>query len=82
MAPGNKTSTLDLSYLAVILLLAYLLTSAPKYVRQFRESHNNIKIERSYPFREVLKIGKAYTIDPYIRAFNSLRPAETPIASR
>lgn len=67
----------DFSYLAVLLLLAYFLSSAPKYVRTFREHHIDIKIEKVPPFKQVLKFGKYYTIDPYIRIWNRLTPSST-----
>ena len=69
--------TTELSYLAVLLLLAYFLSSAPKYVRDFREHHNDIKMESVSPIRQMLKIGKYYTIDPYIRTWNRLTPPST-----
>ncbi len=64
----------DLSYLAVLLLLAYVLSSAPRYFREFRKNHEDIKIEKVSPIRQVLKIGKYYTVDPYIRVWNRLSP--------
>ena len=70
----SQTGT-ELSYLAVLLLLAYVLSSAPRYVRQFRQNHEDIKIEKVSPVKQVLKIGKYYTIDPYIRAWNRLTPS-------
>jgi len=73
----SQQSTTDLSYIAVLLLLAYFLSSAPKYVRQFREHHNELKIERISPIKQVLKIGKYYTIDPYIRTWNRLTPSSS-----
>lgn len=72
MATNNQTSKLDFSYLAVVLLLAYVMTSGPKYLKKFRETHEDIKIEIN-PFQQVLKIGKAYTLDHYLRAFNAVK---------
>ena len=72
----NHTGT-DLSYLAVLLLLAYVMSSAPRYFREFRQNHKEIKIEKVSPLHQVLKIGKYYTIDPYIRAWNRLSPTAT-----
>jgi hypothetical protein len=73
MATNHQTSKLDFSYLAVILLLAYVLASAPKFVRQIRQEGTEIKLEKVNPFKDAWKIGKAYTIDPYLRAFNAIR---------
>ena len=70
----NHTGT-ELSYLAVLLLLAYVLSSAPRYLREFRQNHHDIKIEKVSPLQQVMKIGKYYTVDPYIRAWNRLSPA-------
>jgi len=75
MAINNTTSTFDFSYLAVLLLLAYVMSSAPKYLKQFNETHEKIRIEQVNPIKQALKIGKAYTIDPYLRAFNKVRTA-------
>ena len=74
----HQTST-ELSYIAVLLLLAYVLSSAPRYLREFRQNHQEIKIEKASPFQQVLKIGKYYTIDPYIRVWNHVSP--TPSAT-
>jgi len=70
----NHTGT-ELSYLAVLLLLAYVMSSAPRYLREFRQNHQEIKIEKVSPLQQVLKIGKYYTIDPYIRVWHRLAPA-------
>ncbi len=72
----NHTGT-ELSYLAVLLLLAYVMSSAPKYLREFRQNHREIKIEKVTPLQQVLKMGKYYTVDPYIRAWNRLSPASS-----
>lgn len=68
---------MELSYLAVLLLLAYVLSSAPRYMRNFRQNHHDIKIEKISPIQQVLKLGKYYTIDPYIRVWHHLTPAAT-----
>jgi hypothetical protein len=70
----HQTGT-ELSYLAVLLLLAYVMSSAPRYLREFRQNHQEIKIEKASPIQQVIKIGKYYTIDPYIRAWNHMNPA-------
>ena len=77
MSPNTQHSAIDFSYLAVLLLLAYVMSSAPKYFRQFRENHQDIKIEKISPFKQVLQIGKYYTIDPYVRVWNQLNPVKT-----
>lgn len=69
-----QTTSLDFSYLAVLLLLAYVLSSAPRYVRQMRDNKGDIKIEKVSPIKEVLKMGKYYGVDPYLRAWNRLAP--------
>jgi len=53
------------------------MSSAPKYIQQFRENHEDIKIENVSPLQHVLKIGKHYTIDPYIRSWKKLSPGLT-----
>ena len=77
MSHTTQTPALDLSYLAVLLLLAYVMSSAPKYIRNFREEHNDIKIEKMAPIKQVLKLGKYYAIDPYLRAWNKLAPVKS-----
>ena len=69
-----KAASVDFSYVAVLLLLAYVLSSAPRYVRNFRENTQDIKIEKVSPLKEVLKLGKYYGVDPYLRAWNRLVP--------
>ena len=77
MSPNTQHSAIDFSYLAVLLLLAYVMSSAPKYWRQFRENHQDNKIEKVSPIKQVLQIGKYYTIDPYMRVWNQLNPTKT-----
>ena len=81
MSYNTQNAGADFSYIAVLLLLAYVMSSAPKYFRQFRENHENIKIEKVSPIKQVIKIGKYYTIDPYLKAWNKLtaEPNTTPI---
>ena len=76
MQHTNTRAGIDFSYLAVLLLLAYVMSSAPKYIRQFKENHSDIKIEKVSPIREVLKIGKYYGVDPYLKAWNQLVPGK------
>lgn len=71
---SNHTGT-ELSYLTVLLLLAYVMSSAPRYLRDFRQNHKEIRIEKMSPLQQVMKLGKYYTIDPYIRVWNRLSPA-------
>lgn len=70
-----QTASIDFSYLAVLLLLAYVLASGPKYVRQLKSDTSDIKIEKVSPVKEVLKLGKYYGIDPYVRAWSRLSPS-------
>jgi len=77
MSYHTQHSGIEFSYLAVLLLLAYVMSSAPKYVRKFRENHEDIKIEKTSPIQQVLKIGKYYTIDPYIRTWKRLSPGSS-----
>ena len=71
-----QTTSVDFSYIAVLLLLAYVLSSAPRYVRNFRENTQDIKIEKVSPIKKVLKLGKYYGVDPYLRAWNNLIPGD------
>lgn len=75
MSHDTNTSVLSYSYLAVLLLLAYVLASAPRYVRTFKENHNHIKIEKPAPLRQLMKYTKYYGIDPYVRVWNRLTPS-------
>jgi hypothetical protein len=77
MSYNTQQTGTDLSYLAVLLLLAYVMSSAPKYYREFRQNHREIKIESVSPIQQVLKIGKYYTVDPYIRVWNRLAPSSS-----
>lgn len=69
-----QNSDYNLSYIAVLLLLAYFLSSAPRYVRQVKENFHGQKTEKVSPVRGVLKLGKYYGVDPYKRAWNRLVP--------
>ena len=75
MSHNTDHTGTQFSYLAVLLFLAYVMSSAPRYLREFRQNHQEIKIEKVTPLQQVLKIGKYYTVDPYIRAWNRLSPA-------
>jgi hypothetical protein len=48
------------------------MSSAPRYIRNFHENHNDIKIEKVSPVKQVLKYTKFYAVDPYLKAFNQL----------
>jgi hypothetical protein len=78
MQHTNTTAGIEFSYLAVLLLLAYVMSSAPRYVRQFKERKSDIKIERVSPIKEVLKLSKYYAVDPYLKAWNQLVPKKDP----
>jgi hypothetical protein len=75
MSYNTHQASTDLSYITVLLLLAYVMSSAPRYLREFRQNHQEIKIEKASSLKQVLKIGKYYTVDPYIRVWNRLSPA-------
>lgn len=72
MSHHSHQPAADFSYFAVLLLLAYVLSSAPRYVRDFRQFHHEINIEKASPLQKVLKAGRFYTIDPYIRVWNRI----------
>ncbi|HUQ66269.1 MAG TPA: hypothetical protein VM101_08945 [Flavitalea sp.] len=72
MSYNTQHSSTDFSYLVVLLLLAYVMNSAPKYIRQFRQTHENIKIQTPIPIKQVLKMGQYYTITPYVQAWVKL----------
>ena len=80
MSYNTNHAGTELSYLAVLLLLAYVMSSAPRYLREFRQNHKEIKIEKVSPLQQVLKIAKYYTIDPYVRAWNKVSPS--PLVNR
>lgn len=75
MSHDTNTSVLSYSYLAVLLLLAYVLASAPRYVRTFKQNHNHIRIENPAPLRQLINYTKYYGIDPYVRVLKQLTPS-------
>jgi hypothetical protein len=82
MSHDTNTSVLSYSYLFVLLLIAYVMASAPRYVRTFKEHHNNLKLEKVSPLRQVIRFTKYYSVDPYLKAWKSLQPKQEGLASR
>ena len=71
----------DTGYLAIVLLLAYVLSSAPKFVRNLEHDKQPAKTEHKSFTRNMIKAGKS-AVQQYVRAWErvqgSLTPAVTP----
>ena len=74
MAQQLQHTGSEVRFIVILLLLAYVMSSAPKYIRDMRENSGQIENSDPFPFRELLRAGKAYTIQPYKRAWQSLSP--------
>jgi hypothetical protein len=72
---------LDLGYLAIILLLAYVLTSAPRYVRNFDKGRDLQKTEHRSVTRQVVDAGKL-AVNEYVKAWKLVRQSVQPVAPR
>jgi len=63
----------DFASIAILLLLSYVLSSAPRFVRNLqREAPVPAAVQQQSTRNGWIEIGKAYTIDPYLRAWNRL----------
>jgi hypothetical protein len=61
-------------FIVILLLLAYVLSSAPRFVRQWRNTESDIKIETISPLRYFIQAGKFYAIDPIVKIWEALKP--------
>ena len=69
---------LDLGYLGVILLLAYVLSSAPRYVRNFDKSRDLQKTEHRSITHQVIDAGKL-AVNEYVKAWKLVRQSVEPV---
>lgn len=74
MAHNTETASTELNFIVILLLLAYVLSSAPRYVRQLKDPEKGVKIENTSPIRQVLKAGMVYTVDQYLKIWKTIRP--------
>jgi uncharacterized protein (UPF0297 family) len=69
----------DLGYLAIVLLLAYVLTSAPRYVRNFDDNRTESRkaAHRSIT-RQVVDAGKL-AVNEYVKAWKMVQQSVQPV---
>lgn len=75
MAQQPHTFPSDTYYIVILLLLSYVMSSAPRFVKEWR---NNTEMEMRMPAPPLFDWKKAldaYTIQPYRSAWNKLAPA-------
>lgn len=74
MAQPHHSPINESYYIVILLLIAYVMSSAPRYVREFREQQEKTWPVPSAPAIEWKETLKAYTIQPYVNAWHRLRP--------
>lgn len=67
----------DIGYLGIVLLLAYVLTSAPRYVRSFGKDREPHKTEHRSITRQVVNAGKL-AVNEYVKAWKLVRQSVQP----
>ena len=68
---------------AILLMLSYVMSSAPRYVREWRETHQKVVPAGVQPRVQWKKIVSAYTIEPYSNAWKALtKTAKVELAER
>jgi hypothetical protein len=69
----------DIGYLGIILLLAYVLTSAPRYVRSFEKEGEMPKKEHASISRQMVNAGNL-AVNEYVKAWKLVRESVQPVA--
>lgn len=81
MAQQLQHPATELYYVIVLLLLSYVMSSAPKYVRDWRENQDKtapIPLRHPSSWKKVLA---AYTIQPYTNAWKKLQQQPVNVKS-
>jgi hypothetical protein len=73
MAQQLHPSDTDLSFLMILMLMSYVLCSAPKFIRQMKNYKKEIRIEAVTPIKTLIKAGRFYAIEPYKRMWTYLQ---------
>jgi hypothetical protein len=68
----------DIGYLGIVLLLAYLLTSAPRYVRNFEKEREPHRTEHKSITRQMVNAGKL-AVNEYVKAWKLVRESVQPV---
>lgn len=66
----------ELYFVMVLLLLSYVMSSAPRYVRQMKVEHQKKAPVPVRPAQSWKTLLNAYTIRPYTRAWKQLQTKE------
>ena len=75
MAQTINTAVYSEKYFVVILLLlSYVLSSAPRYVRSWRQEESPAKKAATTPLREIKKAVNIYALQPYKKIWQQLQP--------
>lgn len=67
-------------FIVILLLMAYVMSSAPRYVREFRNQPEKTIPVPAAPVQQWKEVLKAYSIQPYMNAWHQLRPQTTQLA--
>lgn len=68
----------DTYYVVILLLLAYVMSSAPRYMRDLKNSNDKSTPSPTSPITEWKKALNVYTIQPYKNAWKQLTPKMEP----
>jgi len=74
MAQQSSRTGSHLYFFAILVLLSYVLSSAPRYVRQMRDVNAPGAAPSAEVFRQLISVGKAYTIEPYKKVWDGWNP--------
>ena len=73
----------ELYFGAILLMLSYVMSSAPRYVREWRETHEKVVPAGVQPRVQWKKVVSAYTVEPYSNAWKALmKPDNVSLAER
>lgn len=74
MSQAASSSSSDLHYIVILFLVAYLLTSAPTFVREWRKQETKPRMESVTGIGQIIKAGKTYGVDPFVKMWKAVQP--------
>jgi hypothetical protein len=80
MAHQLQHPATEFYYVIVLLLLSYVMSSAPRYVRDLRQTQEKSSPVQVKPASSWKKILAAYTIKPYTNAWKKLQQPQLAAA--
>ena len=74
MVQQLQQSKTDIYFIVILLLLSYVMSSAPRYLREMKVPQQKAPKESPSFMEQVIRMGKAYTITPYQKVWQNLQP--------